>query len=486
MVSNQRRPIPWDLLIVLGILGLTFYLAHIPHINYPYPVHGDEWVHWAYSEAMLHAGSASFTDPFGGVAILGLETNFETGFHLFLVMFRLVTDISWLSIFQYLPAVIFMITVLSVFIFARKEGFGWEAALFTCLLPTTVGVLGPALLVPVAIGLLFIPLSLYLAFNFKVWQCYLLLCLINIFLLLMHPPSAVIIFMITIPYILLNLRRNLKHSLGLILAIVIPCTAGLIWLSDTLIPIARNLFDAQTVDPSISLPPLVQKMGYLPIAFSFVGIVWLLIKGGKNNHGLIFGLLILVAMLLVFFRLHYGVTILYERGLVYLMLMLAITAGAGLARLRMIRIPIGHIGGLKFFFIRNTGAILCLASVVIILVTGIPNLQQNYYNRFIDDKDYQAFIWIRDNLGDKYDKAILDPWKATAFSAITQKSVYTRIHGSVKDSDVKAYDFLTSGCGDNSLLLEHGISIVYSQWDCDNTDLIKVAEGVYILGQADR
>jgi hypothetical protein len=37
----------------------------------------------------------------------------------------------------------------------------------------------------------------------------------------------------------------------------------------------------------------------------------------------------------------------------------------------------------------------------------------------IDSEDYQSFVWIKDNLDENYDEGILDPWKATAFTAIT-------------------------------------------------------------------
>ncbi len=138
-----------DYLKLVPILALAFYIAFIPHQNYPYPVHIDEWVHLAYSEAMLQAGSTTFIDPFLGQSISGLSSNLEAGFHLFWGVFQQISGISWLTIFRYFPGVIFMITVLSVYVMARREGFGWEAALSTCLILTTVGILGPAFLVPV-------------------------------------------------------------------------------------------------------------------------------------------------------------------------------------------------------------------------------------------------------------------------------------------------------------------------------------------------
>ena len=176
-----------DYLKLVPILGLAFYIAFIPHLNYPYPIHVDEWVHLAWSKAMIGTGNVNFVDPFTGYSIMGIRNNLEAGFHLFWGVFQSVSGISWLTIFRYFPGVILMITVLSVYILARREGFGWEAALFTCLIPTTVGILGPAFIVPVAIGLLFLPLSLFLAFNFRTPLSYLVLFIFTCFFLLCLP-----------------------------------------------------------------------------------------------------------------------------------------------------------------------------------------------------------------------------------------------------------------------------------------------------------
>ncbi len=145
----------------MPISALAFYLAFIPHHNYPYPVHVDEWFHLANAKALMRTGSITFPGSF----------LLEAGFHLFWGVFQTISGISWLEVFRYFPGIIFIITVLSVYILAQRQGFGWEAAFFTSLMLTTVGILGPAFLVPMAMGLLFIPLSLFLAFNFRtVWS----------------------------------------------------------------------------------------------------------------------------------------------------------------------------------------------------------------------------------------------------------------------------------------------------------------------------
>jgi hypothetical protein len=99
----------------------------------------------------------------------------------------------------------------------------------------------------------------------------------------------------------------------------------------------------------------------------------------------------------------------------------------------------------------------------------------------INKQDYETFVWVRDNVDDSYDRAILDPWKATAFVAITGKYVFTRIHTAPKDTDKQARDFLSSGCEDNAFLEENDISIVVTQEECSNANLTQVHKNVYLF-----
>jgi hypothetical protein len=99
----------------------------------------------------------------------------------------------------------------------------------------------------------------------------------------------------------------------------------------------------------------------------------------------------------------------------------------------------------------------------------------------VDAKDYEAFVWIRDNLGSQYDRAILDPWKGAAFTAITGKYVFSFIGEAPTAKDLEAYTFLREACRDTALLRENDISIVYSRGDCDNPDLFMVRKYVYLV-----
>ena len=484
MNNNNTHIIPKSAYLLLPIIGLAFYIAFIPHQGYPYPVHIDEWVHLAHSEAMLKASSTSYPDPFSGESVRTISSNLEAGFHLFWGIFHQISGISWPTIFRYFPSVILIITVLSAYILAQREGFGWEAAFFTCLILTTIGILGPAFLVPVALGLLFIPLSLFIAFNFRGVWTYLVLFIFTCFLLSIHAPSAICLVIVLIPYILLNLKGNFKHSLGIALALAVPFLAPFPWIFDMLLPTAKRLLTPQALPAYVDFPRVIMTYGYLPVGFCILGTFLLAFRGGKKNYGLILGLLALLAMLVTFFSFHYGVAIMYERGLMFMMLMIGIVAGAGLMGVKNLSLPASLIGAP--IITQNIGKFLCLVLVGVTLFISIPERQDIRYYHMIDDEDYQAFIWIKENVSKDYEKAILDPWKATAFTAITGRNIYTRIHSFPLPKDEEAGKFLKGGSSDTAFLKEKGISIIYTQDECRNPDLTEVRKNIYLLKESQK
>jgi len=491
-LPKARKIIKLDYLILLLIIGLAYYIIFIPHQNYPYPLHVDEWVHLAYVKALLNVGNIGQSAPFFNSFLL------ESGFHLFWGVFQQLSGISWITIFRYFPGIIFIITVLSVYILAQREGFGWEAALLTCLIPTTVGILGPAFMVPVAMGLLFIPLVMFLAFNFRSVWSYLLIFIFFCFLLAIHAPTAVGLFIILTPYILLNLKGNFKHSLGITLALVTPFLVIFPWISALLLPTAKSLLISQPPTEYVQLPQIIKTYGYLPILLGLLGTFLLVIRGGKKNYGLILGLLALLLMLVTFYTLHYGVPIIYERGLTYMMLMMSIIAGAGLMGVKKLRLPARLTSRLKVPLItRNVGNILCLALIGITLAISIPDRLGIPYYHMIDKQDYQAFVWIKENINEDYGIAILDPWKATAFTAITEKKAYTRTHAYPTAQDNEAYTFLRSGSSDTTFLRENGISVIYTrvydggqnrntEYNSDNPSLVEMAKNIYLLKETQK
>ncbi len=471
------------------ILVLAGYIAFLPHRSYPYLLHVDEWVHLAYSRAMMDAGSLTFADPFSVGAAVPYNPHLEAGFHLFWGVFQSISGLSAITIYRYFPGIIFMITILCAYILGKRGGYGWEAALFTCLIPSTIGILGPAFLVPVALGLPFILLALFLALYVRTVPAYLVLFIIISFLLATHAPEAVGIVLILTPYFLLNIRRNWRETVELASSLLLPFFIIFPWIAGMLWPTFKSLFEEKTLPTYIAWPQVIQSYGILPAIICATGIYFMLRNIERKGYALVFGLVALLIMLMLYIQLHYGVGIMYDRGLMYAMLLMSIIAGYGLwsiERLDLTKLlvsanspPNTVLNYVKHY----AGHILAVVLIVITLVLAIPIRQKQTYYYMIDTTDYETFTWINDNVEEKYLEAVLDPWKATAFAALTGRRVYSRIHSYPEDTDRAAYEFLNNNCVDTAFLRENGISLVYTRGACDNPDLTPVRANVYPLKQ---
>ena len=284
--------------------------------------------------------------------------------------------------------------------------------------------------------------------------------------------------LILFPIVLLYLRSDIKHSLILILIWAIPFLVTLPWTIDLIMSTARSLVVLKPLPANHDLPRIMYVYGYIPVGLALLGVFVLVLKGGVKNYGLVFGLMISSLMLATFYTLHYGDPAIYLRGILYVMLMLGVAAGAGLMAIKNLELPAKL--GLPVI-IRRIGYPICFALIIVILLTAIPSRQDIPYYLMIDKEDYEAFIWIRDNVDESHQMAVLDPWKATAFTALTGKYVHARTHTAPTSKDKKTLDFLNSGCKDTAFLSDNGISIVYNRSSCSNPDLVEVRKNVYLL-----
>lgn len=478
MMSQSPERLSKSTFLMLPVIALAFFIAFIPNLNYDYAVHIDEWVHIAHNEALLRAASIDYPDPFSGQGSAGLVGILEAGFHTLFGVFYKISGISWIDITRYMPGFLFIFTALAAYVLARREGFGWEAAFFTCLIPTTVGIMGPAFFIPMAVCLPFVLLVLFLVFYYRTLWAYLLIAVLTGFIIITHATSAVCLILILVPCVLLYLIREPKHGIILLLIGIVPFLVTLPWTYDLIMSTAKSLFVVKPLPANHDLPRLLKTYGYIPFGVGLLGTFWLAIKGGVKNYSLVLGLLVLLAMLAVFYTLHYGVDLVYLRGIIYSLLIFGIVAGAGLMAIKNIKLP-DKLPVPGYF--RRIGYLLCLVLVAVILAIAIPARQNTPYYHMIDNDDYETFVWINENIDDSYQRAILKPWKGTPFTAITGKYVYARIHMGPDKITQIAEDFLKDGCSDTSFLRENEISIVYTREECSNPDLVEVRKWVYLL-----
>ncbi len=483
---NFRQTKAVELTTLVIILCFAFYIAFIPHLNYAYPLHVDEWYNGGRSQAILDAESISYPDPFLDEKVT--QDQPEIGFHLLLSELKLFTGLSWPEIFRFFPSIIFMLGVLAVYILGRRSGFGLEAAFFVSLIPTTVRISGPAFLTPVSLGILFVPLILFILnyFDVDISMAALLLVLLS-FLFLMHPPTGLALSLVCGTYALFFLGRRSSNRRWQQSALIFMA----ILLASSVIILRYSLFaveDIMAVVEASAYPfspvrDVLQKFGYLPLALFSIGCGFLWYKGTAKNYALISsaGLFLIVIILFAWFGL--GIPILYERSWLYFLTLAGIISGFGLKELR------AKAAGYLSRHIKQTGIISVVISLFFMTPSAWLSLQNHYqepYYHIIDDETYADFLWIRQNLNAHYQRAVLDPWLAITFPSLAGKQVYSysAIYPVLEEraeTIVETQKFLRDGCRDTTWLRDKGISIVYTKEIVNNHDLKMVHQHTYIL-----
>ncbi len=219
-----------------------------------------------------------------------------------------------------------------------------------------------------------------------------------------------------------------------------------------------------------------------------MGMIYLAWQGKKDGYGMELGTGILLVMLAVFYTLHYGVDIVYYRGLLVSMLLMSVLAGAGVGWVMTLGVtPVLRQAQdertVKFRSDRRSSAwISPVAGLIIIGVlmgTIIPMRLQEPYYHMVEAADYRAFRWIGEYPGDGEGKGLVDPWQGMAFAGVTGMPVYSLIGETPDGNAAAAYEFSQGAFAETSFLVQHNIAVVYTNGLVENTDLNKV-RGAFI------
>ena len=492
-------------LLALGmIMGFAFYTSLIPRLDYSYPLHTDEWTHFAEARTIVTEGTIPFFDPVTGEDRADPVTeetrsspHFEVGYHLFLAEFQLLTGLPWLDMFRYLPSAVFALAALSAYIFGNRRGFGLEAALFASLVPTTVRFLGPALAVPVALGLFFVPLVLFLVSNYWASKGLPLVLLVLLsFLFIAHVPTAVFAGLIIAVYgVFQTLRRALTRRpmrrralahlaavLGVVALSSLPLLAYNNWLVGA--AVAEPLPQELLVAPGGIIP----RFGYVPYALFVLGLVLLARSGIRTDRALLVTTVLVAAYAFLHYQFGVGNAALYSRSILYLSLLLLLIAGLATSDVRRWLA--------KVLSLRWAGGASFAAAGLVLVAVMLPSLglslesryEEQYYHR-IGDTQYEDFVWMRDYLCTGYERALTEPQFGRAFAAITGRHVYAAIPTTaapVRPAEVdEAKLVLRDGVPDADWLRERGVSIVYTTRRVENPELVRVHDRVYVLPETE-
>ena len=466
---------------------LAFFMASIPHLDYVYPLHIDEWWHYGDAQSLIDAGSIPYPNPFDSGA--ELSSDIEVGFHLFLGEFKLITGSSWLNMFRFLPGVFFALLAFIAYAFGKRRGFGLAAAFLVTLIPTTVRFLGPSFLVPVALGLTFIPVTLFvlhrLMFDIR---GPLVLILIFVSLMFIHPPTLLAVSVISVVHFIFFLPRGEKPQsrvwqsvLALVSLVPIYIYMFFFWA-----PSAFDFVIKETLNPEahIALPPIqdaIPKFGYVPVALFIIGAGIIVRRGGRENWALVLSAIVLLAFEQIYPRFYIGPDILYERGWLYTYVMMALLGGVALVEIgRWIQAALRHK--------QTQATVLSYALVGVIALSalgiGIQSRLSEPYYHVIDEETYKEFLWIKEYMPSQYQIGVLKTDTAWAFAAVTGKFAYTtEVAPNFHEKGRSARAFLHEGAKDTAWLKERGITIVYAPGTIDNSDLIKVHNSFYLLAE---
>lgn len=494
-------------LLLFGILIFAFFMGFLPHLKESFylPFHVDEWIHWTRTESMMETGFTEFINPWLG---RGIDRSLEPGFNYMIGSLSWLTGVSFNTMFIFMPALITVFTSFAAFNLGNKfeKPFGLEAAVFIPVIPTTCRMMGPSFFVPVATGLFFLifllwflqlkkPLILSLFIPIGLWT-----------LFLIHPPTALAGIIITFIYaVMLVFDKKLEQSALHLVYAFIPI-GGAFALSARYGASIQQVIDAflgGTYYLGYNLPEIwvsFEHMGVLVWILAIVGVYFAFSKGKTIIHSIGFSALAFLTLIGLYNKFDYGIPIMYERSFMYLFLMICLLAGWGLATFRrsitdliLDYLPVKNGKVQVNTLIKKTSIAIPFIVFVLLVFTTVPAHQDISYYTMINETDFKTYNWIRENIDSyqnntiDYDRASVDPYKASPFSAVTRlyivSSTMHPIPGYKYHQDVES--FLSNCCENESFFKEFDVSVVYTTGCCTNQNLNEIYPNVYIVSGED-
>lgn len=336
-MTNTRQKIEYSAiaLVLLAIFFITLsfhtnYQGSVRFIHepntvtkldsaYPYPMHGDEWVHLAQGRYIIESSSLPFKNPYDTKT--QFHANLESGFDMIIAEFFMMTGLDPVRQYYLLPAIFTTIVALLLIGFTvkltKKIWIGISAAIFFVSIKSNINILGFWFFLPIVLGILL--LYGYLSIPKK---DYLLKLIVFGACVLSYPLICPIILVYEV-----FMHKNDKKSLitiilGGILALIL-ATIILGWsrLSNYLIVYVGWTETFETFYNPIAYYGLISTL------FAVIGLVVIIQKGLPKLLIYIAGFLILNILLYAIFK--FSILIPYQRSLLLLLVTASLFSGIG-------------------------------------------------------------------------------------------------------------------------------------------------------------
>lgn len=254
--------------------------------------------------------------------------------------------------------------------------------------------------------------------------------------------------------------------------------------------VIHQLFGAQ-YSLMYNLPkiwPSFEQLGILTWVLSVIGIYFCFIKGKATERTIGVSMIIFIIIIGAYDKFGYGSPIFYERSFLYLFLGVALIAGYGAAELRrLVTENKEKVISKKFtHLLKNIDRFIPIIICLVLLLTAVPAHLDIPYYKIINEKDYETFTWIHANIDDyrdanhTYDKAAVDPFIASPFTAITGvhtiSSSMSPLYGYELHTEMEK--FMREKCVNTSFLKKYNIGVVYGV--CINNNLTMIHPNVYL------
>ena len=501
-----------------GILLFSFWVGMSPRWDYAYPLHVDEWIHIGLAQGMLEERGLEFSYPYSGGQV---SFHKEMGFHVLLGFLKSMTGAAWFEIFRIAPGLMLALLSFLAYAYGQRGGFGWAAALFVPLIPTSVQTLGPAFLVPVSAAMLFIPVTLMVLQGVrredKGVSLWVLLILIG-GALFIHPTTEAVITTLAVLFLVSFVvvafaQRQYREGAGLIMAagirVLIPVLVLVLWLPD-----AKGLLDDSISTGSGGLADLGTNSGFLEafgvvaVAVAVIGIFFFIARREYGAHGYILPIftILLLTFLILFPVYSLGSERIYYRGWSYLGLLLSIFAGYGIALYwRSIPLMASFVGIKLQGKPSSVGWVKTplwgagIGVIILILIMGLPDSERRAdyagYYHVINDPIFEDFRWIAQHTPPTQMVAMLEPslgWAYPPSAGPGERVFHAQSFPFTNPTTEKLREMLSSGEVDVAWLRGRGVSLFYDclpqTFECQdfsNDELFKVRQGVYLVSKGD-
>jgi len=451
-----------QILIIILIFTLTFFLVFSPHIANPYPLHIDEWRH--------------ITEAIKLKENLGLNgfASIEIGFHIFLAILSIPFKI--ILIYKFLPAIWAIISALTLFFIIKNKTSNLKSSfliatlsiIFFASLKSNVNIGGIWFFTPLTFSIPFIYLYIYLFTEGIQRQNkkYILISLaIMSFITITHSISLLFAIPLLIIFALSHSTYLKKEYKFFSIFLLIPIIGFLFYKSlsnltflETLKQLLINLqFKKGWGVLEIHNSPfeLYSPLGYI---LAIIGFITIILNKITKKQLIIFPLwTITILIYIIFFKIT-GISPLspYQRNLYYLAISLPFLSAYGLFYiLTQIAIQINNSK------IKNKKQTYKYFKIVIITLT-ILLIFASYYSvpknlklyKVIDKPDYETLIYLSTLQHYNNSKIMAPASIAPAIFPITKQEPVGTIffYGNRKDADNFFKD--STNCTEKNKLLK--------------------------------